>query len=112
VIEDYSFGRIVVDGREYGSDVIVGGGKVREGWWRREGHRLVVEDLLEALEMEPEVLVVGTGAYGRMRVPEETVDSLRARGIEVVVERTGVAWRTYNRLSGERRVVAALHLTC
>ena len=112
-VEAYSFGEIIIDGRRYTSDVIIRPDGVLDNWWRKEGHSLCLEDLRHALEIEPEVLVIGTGYSGFMRVPWELIEALRARGIEVIVETTREAWRIYNRLAEEgRRVVGAFHLTC
>ncbi|RLI30667.1 hypothetical protein DRO48_02760, partial [Candidatus Bathyarchaeota archaeon] len=44
-IEAYGFGYIVVDGKRYTSDVIIFPDRVMDGWWRKEGHRLYVDDL-------------------------------------------------------------------
>jgi len=113
LIEDYGFGRIVIDGKTYRQDVIVFPDRVKSDWWRKEGHSLCLEDLKEVLEDPPEVLVVGTGYVGLMRVPREVREKLEEMGIRVVVEKTGKAYRTFNKLLSEgRRVVAALHLTC
>ena len=112
MIEDYRFGHIVIDGREYTSDVIVYPDRVDASWWRKEGHLLQIEDLEEVVQAQPEVLVVGTGNPGLMEVPQETREYLRSRGIELIVQPTPQAWQTYNRLSSQRRTVAALHLTC
>jgi hypothetical protein len=38
-LEDYSFGRIVVDGEEQTRDLIVTPDRVVTNWWRREGLR-------------------------------------------------------------------------
>ncbi len=110
-IEGYSFGRVVVDGREETRDVIVLPDRVVREWWRREGHELVVDDLAGVLEELPERLVVGTGAYGRMRPDPEALEQLRARGIDVDVLPTADAVRRYAELD-PRRTAAALHLTC
>ncbi len=112
-IDDYRFGRIVIDGKSHTSDVIVFPDRVRDGWWREEGHELCPADLREVVREEPEVLVVGTGASGLMRVLPKTEQCLEQQGIELRVERTPQACQTFNRLrrSGEN-VVAALHLTC
>ena len=115
LIDSYKFGSIVVDGRGYRSDVIVFPDRVLDGWWRREGHHLFVEDLKEVFEAEPkpEVIVVGTGNSGLMKVSSEVEETLRSSGIELVAESTKEACRTFNELlKSGRRVVAALHLTC
>lgn len=112
MIDSYEFGSITIEGRRYDRDVIVHPGGVRANWWRKEGHRLDVSDLEEILADPPQVLIVGTGYFGRMAVPLETLDSLRRRGIEVIVLPTREAVACYNELAASKRVVAALHLTC
>ncbi len=112
MIESYDFGRIVVNGKHYSNDLIVFLGKVRDGWWRKQGHRLLVEDLKDVLQAKPEVLVVGTGYSGLMTVPPETRRFVESEGIELIVQRTAEACKTFNRLVESRKVVAALHLTC
>jgi hypothetical protein len=110
-IEGYEFGRVVVDGREETRDVIVLPRRVVRNWWRREGHELVLEDLLEVLDELPERLVVGTGAYGRMRPDPGALRRLEERGVEVEAFPTGEAVGRYGTLD-PARTAAALHLTC
>jgi len=112
-IEDYRFGKVRVSGKEYRKDVIIlPDGKVRS-WWRKEGHRLCLEDLEDVIQHSPEVIVIGTGAYGIMRVPEEVIKELSKRGIRIVVKKTRDACDHFNELiKTEKRVAAALHLTC
>ena len=111
-IDSYSFGRIVINKKTYTSDVIIYPGRVDASWWRKEGHLLQLADVEEALQAKPDVLVIGTGYAGVMRVPREIVDLIAAQGIEVKVERTGRAVSIYNNLEGSRTVIAALHITC
>lgn len=109
----YDFGRIVVDGETHTRDVIIHPDRVDGAWWRKEGHRLEVDDLARVWDSAPETLVVGTGYYGNMVIPAATADYVRSRGIEIVAAKTPDAVAEFNRLSEERRnVVAALHLTC
>jgi hypothetical protein len=110
-IEGYRFGRIVVDGEEHIRDVIVLPDRVVTNWRRADGHRLVLGDLSEVLQNLPSYLVVGTGAYGRMRPDPATLEQLQERGIEVETLPTGDAVRRYLELDS-RRSAAALHLTC
>ena len=112
MIDSYDFGRIVINGKRYNSDLIVFPDNVRDDWWRKEGHRLHVEDLKDVLEAKPEVLVVGTGYSGLMTVPPETRKYVESEGIELIAQNTAEACRTFNRLVKSRKVVAALHLTC
>lgn len=112
MIESYSFGQIKIGGKLYTSDVIIFPGRVYDLWWRKEGHQLIVDDLKDVWQAEPEMLVVGTGYYGLMKVSKEVNEYVTARKIELSVEKTKEACQTYNRLISAKRVVAALHLTC
>jgi len=112
MIEFYDFGQIVINGKRYNSDLIVFPDRVRDGWWRKEGHRLHVEDLKDVFEAKPEVLVVGTGYPGLMKVPAETKEYVKSKGIELIAQNTREACETFNRLVKSRKVVAVLHLTC
>jgi len=61
----------------------------------------------------PDVVVLGTGYFGRVKVLDETLTALAEAGTEIVVERTGGAVECFNRFADEGRDVAtALHLTC
>lgn len=115
MIDSYEFGTIVIDGKKYESDVIVFRDRVLDGWWRKEGHRLHVEDLGEVLDAQPgpDVLVVGTGYSGLMKVSNEVETELSANGIEIRAQPTKQACQTFNELvKSGRKAVAALHLTC
>src|SRR5436305_10365653 len=65
-LEEYSFGRVTVDGSEQTRDLIVLPDRVVTDWWRREGHSLAMEDLDQVLGELPERLILGVGAYGRL----------------------------------------------
>lgn len=113
MIESYEFGHIVINGRTYTADVIVLPDRVLSSWWRQEGHELAIADLDEIIAAQPDVLVVGTGYSGLMRILPETEAYLTDQNIQLIAERTADACRTYNRLlSAGRNVVAAFHLTC
>jgi hypothetical protein len=111
-IEEFSFGSITIDGVDYTADVIIYPWAVDDTWWRDEGHVVKLQDLTEALDADPELLVVGTGAHGRVEVRDEVRAELDEREIDLVAAPTDKAVEKYNRLQAERRVVAALHLTC
>ena len=114
MIENYRFGHIVINGNEYTSDVKIFSDHVMANWWRSSGHLLSISDIEDILRDPPEVLIIGTGSSGVMKVPEEVQKEVRKLGIELIVERTSDACNTYNELenSKQKQVVAALHLTC
>ena len=111
-IDSYGFGRISIEGHPYTSDVIIYPERVDASWWRKEGHLLQLADLGEVLRDPPEVLVVGTGASGVMKVAPEVEERAAVLGVRLVVRRSYEACQEYNRLAGERRTVACIHLTC
>ncbi len=111
-IDSYSFGRIEIDGKVYTADLIILPVGILDSWWRKEGHLLTVEDLKPVIEEHPEVLVVGTGASGMMRVDAGVQEKLESMGIEVIIQKTEDACNTFNEISSSRRTAAALHLTC
>lgn len=113
MIDSYGFGRITINGKRYTNDVIVFSDRVKDNWWRKEGHRLQVEDIETVVKQKPEVLVVGTGCFGLVKIPVETVEFLRSKGVKLIAQKTREACTTYNRLvESGKKVIAALHLTC
>ena len=112
IIDSYQFGLIVVNGQKYTSDVVIFPSRIKENWWRKTGHQLCVDDIAEVLTENPEVLVVGTGASGLLKVLPDVGQRLEARGIKLIAEPTGESCNTYNHLSRHQKVVAALHITC
>lgn len=111
-IEHYSFGKITIEGKSYTSDVIIYSERVDSSWWRKEGHSLHIVDLKDVINAKPEILIVGTGYSGAMVIPEETKSYLKLNGIEVHIARTEKAVELFNKLQKDKKVVAALHLTC
>ncbi|MFH1313567.1 MAG: MTH938/NDUFAF3 family protein [Candidatus Eisenbacteria bacterium] len=78
-IEAYDFGTITVDGRIFTKDLRIIAGKVVPDWWRIEGHMLLPPDIDDILTAEPEVLVIGTGDPGMMKVSDVDAGSEKAR---------------------------------
>jgi len=113
MIEQYSFGRIVISGRVYGADLKIINGKVVADWWRKAGHLVEVDDVTDILAAKPDCLVIGKGKPGLMRVSGELAAALQERGIELVAEPTASAVDTFNRLvAAGRQVAAGFHLSC
>ena len=72
-----------------------------------------VEDLEEVWEFKPEVLVIGTGASGVMRVSKDVFTKAKELGIEVISQLTSEAVKSFNScLNQGKKVAGAFHLTC
>ncbi|GAG74540.1 unnamed protein product [marine sediment metagenome] len=80
---------------------------------RKEGHNLCIDDIKEIINKKPDILIVGTGYYGLMKVPEELIEHIKSSGIkQIIVKKTGDACNEYNKLCKKKNIVAAFHLTC
>ena len=113
MVDAYSFGSIVINGKRYTSDIIIyPDGHIRDPWWRKSGHRLLVEDVTDLIESGPEIIIAGTGAYGCMEPDKGLISLLSKRSIEFRYAPTGEAIRVYNEASLTKRAGACLHLTC
>jgi hypothetical protein len=97
MIDSYEFGKIVVRGKEYTSDVIVYADRVDHTWQRRQSHYLGDYDLQDVIADLPQVLIVGTGKQGLLKVSPQLKQALHDSGVELVVAPTEQACRAYNR---------------
>lgn len=113
IIETSSFGLIVIDGRQYTSDLMIyPDGRVGDSWWRKSGHKLSIDDITELVDSTPEVIVVGTGVNGLMKPVIGLREALSEKGIELISLPNPEAIAVFNDLSQKKRVCACFHLTC
>lgn len=113
VVNKYDFGLIVVNNTVYRRDLIITPSGVFPNWWRIEGHRLQLSDIRSVLDDEFDVVVIGTGFYGYMKVDNEVLEVFRKRGVEVYVLDSRRAVGKYNELVMRgMRVLLLIHLTC
>ena len=113
MIENYSFGQILINGEKYNSDLIIFKDRIYDSWWRKEGHNLCIDDIKEIIDEKPDTLIIGTGCYGLMKVPEELIEHIKSSGTkQVIVKKTGDACTEYNKLYKNNNLIAAFHLTC
>jgi hypothetical protein len=112
MVDSYSFGRMEISGKIYTSDLIVFPNRIHPSWWRKTGHRLCLEDLREILEEEFDVLIVGTGYSGLMKVDKEVIQHAKSAGFDIIIENTKKAVELFNSISEKKNTIAAFHLTC
>ena len=120
MIEEYKFGSINVGGKIYQHDIGINWAGEIFDWLRVESHVIDAEDIIDALEQGPETIVIGTGEQGMAQVTERAKKEIIARGIELIVDKTEQATKTFNIRKEEsfeeegvqERVVGLLHLTC
>ena len=114
MIDQYATGsHMTVKGKRYHQDLKIIHGKVIGNWWRQQGHRLATDDIDDIVNARPQILVIGTGYAGNMRVPDTVRQTLKSSQIKVIAQTTADATATFNRLVEEGKDVAgAFHLTC
>jgi hypothetical protein len=111
-IDQYQFGKVIIDRVSYTRDLIILPSRIIPDWWRDEGHLLKLDDLAQVLEVNPQFLVIGMGASGRMQVSRGVELGLQAAGIGWAAMPTGEACHEFNRRAAEDGITAVLHLTC
>ena len=113
MITEFSFGKIVVNGKTYKNDIKIVDGQVISEWWRKRGHRVEVEDITDILESEPAVVVIGKGSPGLLKSTASLRDYLAANQIELIEKKTSVAIGVFNGLLQQgRKVAAGFHISC
>jgi hypothetical protein len=113
MITQFSFGKIVVNGKTYTNDIKIVKGQVISEWWRKRGHRVEVEDIADVLEAEPEVVVIGKGSPGLLKSTSSLRDYLAANQIELIEKKTSKAVDVFNGLFQQgRKVAAGFHISC
>ena len=103
MIESYNFGRMVIDKKVYASDLIIYSDRIEASRWRRSGHRLYLIDMEHILQEKPEVVVIGTGFMGVMKVEDEVKQHIQKIGISLSVEKTQKAIQTFNTFSSQKK---------
>ncbi|MBI4757094.1 MAG: Mth938-like domain-containing protein [Betaproteobacteria bacterium] len=99
---------VAVNGRRFESGIILMPGRIVEDWCAGGFSELGREHIEQVWELEPEVVLLGTGMRQRFPRPD-LLRPLAEAGIGVEVMTLHAACRTYNVLMSEgRRVAAAL----
>ena len=100
----------VVNERRLTASFILAPDRLVDAWPARDARALTAADLAPLLELEPEVVLLGTGA-SQVFPPAAVLAACLGRGIGIEVMSNAAAARTFNVLAGEgRRVVAGFLL--
>jgi len=114
-ISDFSFGSVRVDDVTYDHDLIIDRGRLRKRkkavskkFRHTYGHTPL--SIAEDIPWQCRRLVIGTGANGRLPVPEEVETEARRRKVDLVVLPTAQAIEALAGKSADTNAI--LHLTC
>jgi len=114
-IDEFSFGRITIDGVTYEHDVVIDHGKIGKRKKKPSkkfraafGHTPLSAD--EEIPWSCRRLVIGTGAYGNLPIMEAVKREAVRREIELVILPTAEALQTLRKRSTGTNAI--LHVTC
>jgi hypothetical protein len=114
-IDEFSFGRITIDGVTYEHDVIIDHGTIRKRKKKPSkefrgalGHTPL--SVKETIPWRCRRLVVGTGAYGSLPVMDDVKREAERREIELLVLPTAEAIEVLRK--NRKGTNAILHVTC
>ena len=110
-IDNYEFGKIVVSGKTYESDIIIlPDGSIKPG--PEDIHYVLKNEIEEVMNIPGiETLVIGTGAEGNGMLRKKLLKIVKAKGITVKMMLTEDAMQWLNE-TPKRGLVAMLHLNC
>lgn len=110
LIRSFAGDQVLVGNAIFREPVIVSMASIIADWAPPPVESLSLTDLQAAIDLEPEVILLGTGPT-QLRPPAATVTAILRLGVGIEIMNTAAACRTYNVLATEyRRVVAALFI--
>ena len=111
-IEDYEYGKVVIDSQAYNHDVIICSFREQvRPWQLSKAGKMTRKDVQALLDEKPEALIIGLGAGPKLALTRKAIACLEEAGIEWHALPTKKACRAFNKLREAKRVVAAMHIT-
>ena len=109
-IDSTGFGRIVIDGKKC-NDVLIVNNEILERDWGSGSHRISTGEAEKLLVDSPDVIIVGTGQAGVLKVDNNIIEKLR-KNAELLILKTPEIVKRFNELSKDKKVNALIHTTC
>ena len=116
-IDQVKWGTISIDGATFEYDVVIGlDGTVKKRKKKLSkqlygtSHTISQAEAESFYEPGAELLLIGSGLFDRVRLSDEAAAYLAARNVQVQIEATPKAARTWNQL--EAQAIGLFHLTC
>ncbi len=107
MIDEFTIGSFRIQGKQYLGDIKIVGGKVRY-WQNRHKQTLRLQDIDQLLAGKPAIVIIGTGCSGLLRIPDDVQRMLRLARVQVIIQKTPDACKTYNTLATEKKNIAAI----
>ncbi len=114
-IQSVDFGKIVIDGKSYGDILIIDNKIIPRDINAlhklfHTAHIISDEECALLNKNNPEVIVIGTGVSGLLRVDERIKNKIKAK--EIIILPTQSASEKYNLLVNTKKLNALFHTTC
>ncbi|PKP60607.1 MAG: hypothetical protein CVT88_02560 [Candidatus Altiarchaeales archaeon HGW-Altiarchaeales-1] len=115
-VEEYSFGWIKIEGKEYTHDLWIINGEIYKrdkGLSKRlfqTSHRIPMEELEKILRENTKRVIIGTGEDGLVSVEENGAKYLEEKGIKLEMYKTGELAKM--KLQFGKDDSGIIHLTC
>jgi hypothetical protein len=113
LINSTEFGSITIDGKTYDSDIIVSwDGEIKEARTFVR-HLFGNNELKELIKKNPDVIIVGTGDSGFLKVSDEVRSLCKQKNVELVEMISKKAIEKFNdNLKKGKKVIVFIHITC
>ena len=108
IINSTSFGSITIDNKKYNYDVWIFVDKTIQR--RNRNHEFTLEEFNIITKDNPEILLIGTGQYGVVKISEEVIKTAKEKNIELIYGKTPEVIKKFNEL--DKKIAAAFHTTC
>ena len=108
-IDKVKFGTIKINDKEYHEDVIVTNDSVRT---KESSHKITKEEIEDVLLLDPDIIIIGTGTSGMVKVPQEVRDIVEREGKEIIIGKTPEVVNQFNKLRINNKIVGIFHITC
>jgi hypothetical protein len=109
-INSFHFGSLTINNKTYKNDMTIHwDGELNP---RESSHTVSKEDMIDFLLKGPEVIVVGTGIAGNVKIDKDAENFLRLKNVELIIKKTPEAVEEFNKISKQKKVIALMHVTC
>jgi hypothetical protein len=109
-INSFRFGSLTINNKTYDTDMVVSwDGELIP---RESSHTFSKEELMDMLVKGPEVILIGTGTAGCVKIDKDVEDLAQSKNVEIMAKKTADAVDEFNKASKKKKIVAMLHVTC
>jgi len=109
-INSFQFGSLTVDNKRYDNDIIISwDGELTE---RDSSHTVSKSELIDLLAKGPEMIIIGTGVAGNVKIDKDAENFLKTKNVEVITKITPEAIKEFNNISKKKKTIAVIHVKC